>query len=73
MPLYIMDCYVGGLRPSEAVLRESVEIIAPSRTAAIDEAHRRAAGLTPRFFELRDPSRRWEAAYYNSETGEAPA
>ena len=70
MPLYVMDCYVGGVRPADAVLRESVEIVAPSRAAAIDEAHRRAAGLKPRFFELRDPARRWDTVYYNSETGE---
>lgn len=70
MPLYIMDCYVGGIRPADATLRESVEVFAPGHTAAVEEAHRLAATSKPRFFELRDPSRRWDAVFYNSETGE---
>lgn len=70
MPRYIMDCYVGGLRPADATLRESVEIYAVSRSGAIDEALDRASRLKPIFFELRDPARRWDSVFYNSETGE---
>ena len=71
MPLYVMDCYSGGLRPADAALRESVEIVAPSRTAAIEEAHLRAARIPHTFFELRDASRKIDNVFYNSETGEA--
>jgi len=71
MPLYVMDCYAGGLRPADAVLRESVQIHAPSRSAAIEEAHRRAERIAHSFFELRDANRKLDAVFYNSQTGEA--
>jgi hypothetical protein len=71
MPLYIMDCYSGGLHPADAVLRESLQINAPSRTSAIEEAHRRAERITHTFFELRDANRKLDNVFYNSQTGEA--
>jgi hypothetical protein len=70
MPLYVMDCYSGGLHPADAVLRESVEIRAPSRTSAIDEAHLRAARIPHSYFELRDANRKIDNVFYNSQTGE---
>jgi hypothetical protein len=70
MPLYVMDCYTGGLRPADAALRESVEILAPSRTAAIEEAHLRAERIPHTYFELRDAHRKIDNVFYNSQTGE---
>lgn len=70
MPIYVMDCYCGGSRPADAVLRESVEIAAPSRTVAIEEAHRLAERISHTFFELRDMSRRIDNVVYNSGSGE---
>ena len=70
MPLYVMDCYYRTSRSAEAVLRESVEIIAPARHIAIEEAHRRAQVLLPTYFELRDASQRFANLFYNSDTGE---
>lgn len=70
MPLYVMDCFTGGLRPADAVLRESVEILAPSRTAAIEEAHLRAERIEHTYFELRDAHRKIDNVFYNSQTGE---
>ena len=64
MPVYLMDCYRGGLSTADAVLRESVEIEAPGHRAAIVEAHRRAWTLEPTF--LRDAKRRWDTVFYNS-------
>ena len=71
MPLYVMDCYSGGMRPSDAALRESVQINAPSRTAAIEEAHFLAARIQHSYFELRDTNRKIDNVFYNSQTGEA--
>jgi hypothetical protein len=70
MPLYVMDCFTGGLRPADAVLRESVEILAPSRMAAIEEAHLRAQRIDHTYFELRDAHRKIDNVFYNSQTGE---
>jgi len=70
MPLYVMDCYYRSSPYAEAVLRESVEIIAPARHVAIDEARRRAQILTPTYFELRDTSQRSDNLFFNSDTGE---
>ncbi len=70
MPLYVMDCYYRTSPSAPAVLRESVEIIAPARHVAIEEGHRRARVLRPTYFELRDASQRFDNLFYNSETGE---
>ena len=71
MPLYVMDCYSGGMRPADAVLRESVRINAPSQTSAIEEAHLLAARIQHSYFELRDTTRKIDNVFYNSQTGEA--
>jgi hypothetical protein len=70
MPLYVMDCYYRSSPYAEAVLRESVEVIAPALHIAIEEAHRRAQVLLPTYFELRDTGQRFDNLFYNSDTGE---
>ncbi len=70
MSLYVMDCYYRASPSAAAVLRESVEIIAPARHIAIEEAHRRAHVLNPTYFEVRDASQRFDNLFYNSDTGE---
>jgi uncharacterized RDD family membrane protein YckC len=70
MQHFMMDCYYQSTPVSPPVLRESVEILAPARLFAIEEARRRAQTLCPRYFELRDLSRQFDNLFYNSETGE---
>jgi hypothetical protein len=69
MQHFMMDCYYRSTPKAEPVLRESVEIRAPARFIAIEEAQRRAQFLTPNYFELRDLARP-DGLFYNSETGE---
>jgi hypothetical protein len=64
-----MECYYRSSASASAVLRESVEIVAPAPRIAIEEAHRRAVVLRPTYFELRD-THRLDDLIYNSETGE---
>jgi hypothetical protein len=70
MQTFMMDCYYRSTPKTEPVLRQSVEIAAPARLIAIEEARRRALLLTPNYFELRDLSRPFDGLFYNSETGE---
>lgn len=63
---FMMDCYFRSSPDAQPVLRESLEIVAPAPSIAVEEAHRRAERLRPNYFELRDLSRP-DGLFYNSE------